>query len=107
MKVFLKWLCAVLVGLNLTGCAGLQFDYVRTGTQVEMNGFRPALTTRVMQGVTPSVKAGCPNGVRTDERGYRAERIPADPMIYNSQHHDRADARLKVECVVVSPQDRR
>lgn len=102
-----KWLVAIVVGLCLTGCGSLQFDYVRTETRIETKGLTPALTARIMQSATPTVKAGCPDGVKVDERRVRTERIPADPMIYNSQHRDASDATLRIDCVVVHPQARR
>lgn len=104
MRKLIFWF--VLVATQLAGCAGLQFDFVRTGTQVELNGFTPAVTAYVMERATPVVKAGCPNGVRSDERRIRSERIPPDPTIYGSQHRDASDATLRIECVTVSPYER-
>jgi len=107
MHFFMKWLGAVLVGLCLTGCMGLQIDYVRTETRVETRGLTPRMTALIMQGATPAVKAGCPDGVQVDERRFRAERILGDPMIYGSQYRDSADAALRIQCVEIHPQQRR
>lgn len=93
----------IILAALLAGCAGLSFVYVpiESGTQFEMRGLTPDLTSYVMTKVTPVVEAGCSRGVKAEKREARVRSAdPQNPREYPPvvPAQPLAEAKAELKC---------